>query len=220
MGFATKSLHAGHTPDAASRARAVPIYQTTSFTFENSEHAAALFALQQFGNIYTPHHEPDHGRVRAARGGARRRHRRRWPRRADRRRSSWRSPACWARATSWSPPARSTAARTRSSTSASAAWASTSRSSSRTIRKTSARRSRPRRKLLYGETIANPRMNVLDIEAVAKIAHEAGVPLVDRQHVGVALPLPADRVRRRHRGALGHEVPGRPRHVDRRHHRR
>src|SRR6266567_7932627 len=53
LGFATKSLHAGHTPDAASRARAVPIYQTTSFTFENSDHAAALFALQQFGNIYT-----------------------------------------------------------------------------------------------------------------------------------------------------------------------
>src|SRR6476469_4270243 len=53
MGFATKSLHAGHTPDAASRARAVPIYQTTSFTFEDSSHAASLFALQQFGNIYS-----------------------------------------------------------------------------------------------------------------------------------------------------------------------
>src|ERR1041384_2660323 len=53
MGFATRSLHAGHTPDTASRARAVPIYQTTSFTFENSSHAAALFGLQQFGNIYS-----------------------------------------------------------------------------------------------------------------------------------------------------------------------
>src|SRR3954464_3553871 len=53
MGFSTRSLHAGHTPDAASRARAVPIYQTTSFTFENSDHAAALFGLQQFGNIYS-----------------------------------------------------------------------------------------------------------------------------------------------------------------------
>src|SRR6185295_14311665 len=41
------------TPDAASRARAVPIYQSTSFTFENSDHAAALFGLQQFGNIYS-----------------------------------------------------------------------------------------------------------------------------------------------------------------------
>src|SRR3984885_3918067 len=53
LGFATRCLHAGHTPDAASHARAVPIYQTTSFTFDNSEHAAALFGLQQFGNIYT-----------------------------------------------------------------------------------------------------------------------------------------------------------------------
>src|SRR5919109_3737009 len=53
LGFATKSLHAGHTPDKASLARAVPIYQTTSYVFENSDHAAALFALQQFGNIYT-----------------------------------------------------------------------------------------------------------------------------------------------------------------------
>src|ERR1700754_2687658 len=53
MGFATRSLHAGHTPDSSSRARAVPIYQSTSFTFENSDHAAALFGLQQFGNIYT-----------------------------------------------------------------------------------------------------------------------------------------------------------------------
>src|SRR6202158_5401084 len=53
MGFATKALHAGHVPDKASLARAVPIYQTTSFVFENSAHAASLFALQQFGNIYS-----------------------------------------------------------------------------------------------------------------------------------------------------------------------
>src|SRR4051812_8450160 len=53
MGFATRSLHAGHKPDSATGARAVPIYQTTSFVFENSDHAAALFGLQQFGNIYT-----------------------------------------------------------------------------------------------------------------------------------------------------------------------
>ena len=53
MGFSTRSLHAGHTPDKASHARAVPIYQTTSYVFDDSAHAAALFALQQFGNIYT-----------------------------------------------------------------------------------------------------------------------------------------------------------------------
>src|ERR1700748_3085035 len=53
LGFATRSLHAGHTPDAASHARAVPIYPRTSFVFEDSADAAALFALQKFGNIYT-----------------------------------------------------------------------------------------------------------------------------------------------------------------------
>ncbi|UCF91457.1 MAG: O-acetylhomoserine aminocarboxypropyltransferase/cysteine synthase [Desulfobacterales bacterium] len=52
-GFGTKAVHAGHTPDSATYSRAVPIYQTTSFTFENSVHAADLFALRKFGNIYT-----------------------------------------------------------------------------------------------------------------------------------------------------------------------
>src|ERR1700735_5144938 len=53
LGFNTRALHAGYAPDPTTKARAVPIYQTTSFTFDNSEHAAALFGLQQFGNIYT-----------------------------------------------------------------------------------------------------------------------------------------------------------------------
>src|SRR5271156_652581 len=52
-GFNTRALHAGYQPDPTTHARAVPIYQTTSFTFEDSADAAALFALQQFGNIYT-----------------------------------------------------------------------------------------------------------------------------------------------------------------------
>src|ERR1041384_1909133 len=53
MGFHTRSLHAGQRPDKETGARAGPIYQTTSYVFENSDHAAALFALQRFGNIYT-----------------------------------------------------------------------------------------------------------------------------------------------------------------------
>ena len=53
LGFNTRALHAGYTPEPTTKARAVPIYQTTSFVFDNSEHAAALFGLQQFGNIYT-----------------------------------------------------------------------------------------------------------------------------------------------------------------------
>ena len=51
--FETLQLHAGHKPDGATNARAVPIYQTTSYNFNNSDHAAELFALKQFGNIYT-----------------------------------------------------------------------------------------------------------------------------------------------------------------------
>ncbi|RIA47245.1 O-acetylhomoserine aminocarboxypropyltransferase [Dichotomicrobium thermohalophilum] len=52
-GFETRAIHAGTQPDPATGARVTPIYQTTSYVFENAEHAAALFGLQQFGNIYT-----------------------------------------------------------------------------------------------------------------------------------------------------------------------
>src|ERR1700688_4749702 len=51
--FETLQLHAGQQIDPATKARAVPIYQTTSFGFDNAEHAANLFGLRQFGNIYT-----------------------------------------------------------------------------------------------------------------------------------------------------------------------
>ena len=53
FGFSTRQLHAGQEPDPTTNSRAVPIYQTTSYTFRDSEHAANLFSLQEFGNIYT-----------------------------------------------------------------------------------------------------------------------------------------------------------------------
>src|SRR5258708_10939216 len=53
FGFGTLCLHAGQIPDAATGARAVPIYQTTSFVFDSAEHAASLFNLQTFGNVYS-----------------------------------------------------------------------------------------------------------------------------------------------------------------------
>ncbi|MBX2998996.1 MAG: O-acetylhomoserine aminocarboxypropyltransferase/cysteine synthase [Caldilineaceae bacterium] len=53
FGFSTRQLHAGQQPDPATGSRAVPIYQTTSYQFRNTEHAANLFALKEFGNIYT-----------------------------------------------------------------------------------------------------------------------------------------------------------------------
>src|ERR1700690_4452675 len=52
-GFRTRAVHAGNRPDATTGARAVPIYQTTAFVFEDSADAADLFALQKYGNIYT-----------------------------------------------------------------------------------------------------------------------------------------------------------------------
>ena len=52
-GIETRALHAGHTPDSDTLSRAVPIYQTTSYLFRDTEHAADLFALKAFGNIYT-----------------------------------------------------------------------------------------------------------------------------------------------------------------------
>src|SRR6188768_2398542 len=51
--FETKQVHAGQSPDSTTNARALPIYQTTSYTFNSTDHAADLFALKEFGNIYT-----------------------------------------------------------------------------------------------------------------------------------------------------------------------
>ena len=53
MKLETLCLHGGHTPDELTHARAVPIYRTSSFVFNNTEHAANLFALKELGNIYT-----------------------------------------------------------------------------------------------------------------------------------------------------------------------
>jgi O-acetylhomoserine (thiol)-lyase len=177
LGFSTKSLHAGHTPDAASHARAVPIYQSTSFTFENSDHAAALFALQQFGNIYSrimnPTTDVFEQRVAALEGGAA------------------------ALATSSGQAAQFLALTSLAGPGDEIVSASTLYGGTYTQFDVSFRRLgidvkfvepddpenfrkaiTPKTRAIYGETIANPRMNVLDIGAVAKIAHDAGVPLV------------------------------------------
>ena len=177
LGFSTKSLHAGHTPDAATHARAVPIYQTTSFTFENSDHAAALFGLQQFGNIYSrimnPTTDVFEQRVAALEGGMA------------------------ALATSSGQAAQFLAITSLAGPGDHVVAASTLYGGTYTQFDVSFRRLgiditfvepddpenfrkalKPNTKVLYGETLANPRMNVLDIEAVSKIAHKAGVPLV------------------------------------------
>jgi O-acetylhomoserine (thiol)-lyase len=177
MGFATKSLHAGHTPDKASLARAVPIYQSTSFVFENSDHAAALFALQQFGNIYSrimnPTTDVFEQRVAALEGGVA------------------------ALATSSGQAAQFLAISSLMEQGDELVAASTLYGGTYTQFDVSFRRIginvkfvepddpenfrkaiTPRTRAVYAETIANPRMNVLDIEKVAAIAHGAGVPLI------------------------------------------
>lgn len=58
-GFSTLAIHAGAQPDPTTGARATPIYQTTSFVFNDTDHAASLFGLQAFGNIYTRIMNPD-----------------------------------------------------------------------------------------------------------------------------------------------------------------
>src|SRR5581483_9276673 len=72
-GFSTLSIHAGAQPDPTTGARATPIYQTTSFVFDDVDHAASLFALQTFGNIYTRITNPTNAvleeRVAALEGG-------------------------------------------------------------------------------------------------------------------------------------------------------
>ena len=69
----TLALHAGQEPDPTTGARAVPIYQTSSFVFKNTEHAANLFALKEFGNIYTrlmnPTTDVEEKRIAALEGG-------------------------------------------------------------------------------------------------------------------------------------------------------
>jgi O-acetylhomoserine (thiol)-lyase len=73
-GFATKAIHSGHQPDSNTRSRAVPLYQTTSYTFEDTAHAADLFGLRRSGNIYTRMMNPTtdvlERRVAALEGGA------------------------------------------------------------------------------------------------------------------------------------------------------
>jgi O-acetylhomoserine/O-acetylserine sulfhydrylase len=71
--FETAQIHAGHEPDSETNSRAVPIYQTTSYNFKSSEHAANLFALKEFGNIYTrimnPTNDVFEKRIAALEGG-------------------------------------------------------------------------------------------------------------------------------------------------------
>jgi O-acetylhomoserine (thiol)-lyase len=177
FGFNTRSLHAGYSPEKTTHARAVPIYQSTSFAFDSSEHAANLFALKEFGNIYTRIMNPTtdvlEQRVAALEGGVA------------------------ALATSSGQAAQMLAITNICDAGDEVVAASTLYGGTYTQFDVSFRKLginvifvdpddpenfrkaiTPKTKVVYGETISNPRGNVLDIEAVARIAHEHNVPLM------------------------------------------
>src|SRR5574338_391081 len=128
FGIETLCLHAGQIPDPATGARAAPIYQTTSFVFDSADHAASLFNLQTFGNVYSRISNPTvavfEERVAALENGR------------------------------------------------AALGCATGQAAEVVAILTG------RTKLLYAETLGNPLINIVDIEALAGIAHEAGIPLV------------------------------------------
>jgi len=192
FGFNTRALHHGYQPEGTTHARAVPIYQTTSFTFDSSEHAASLFALQQFGNIYTRIMNPTtdvlEQRVASLENGAA------------------------ALALASGQAAQFLAVNSLMESGDEMVAASTLYGGTYTQFDVSFRRLgynvkfvepddpdnfrkaiTSKTKLLYAETISNPRGNVLDIEAVAKVAHDHNLPLlIDNTFASPYLCRPID----------------------------
>ncbi|MGD9989443.1 bifunctional o-acetylhomoserine/o-acetylserine sulfhydrylase [Pseudonocardia sp.] len=176
--FETKQVHAGATADPTTGARATPIYQTTSYTFRDSDHAAALFGLAELGNIYTrimnPTQDVLEQRIAALEGGI-------------------------AAVAVASGQAAQTLAILNIAeagdhfVSSASLYGGTYNLFHYTLPKLGIEVTfvddpdnadewraavRPNTKAFYAETIGNPRSNVLDIRLVADIAHEAGVPLI------------------------------------------
>ena len=192
FGFSTRALHAGQRPDAETGSRAVPIYQTTSYVFEDTAHAAALFNLQRFGNIYTRIMNPTTAafeeRMAALERGV-----------GALAVGSGQAAQFIALASLLEAGDEIVAAKT--------LYGGTYTQFDVTLRRFGIdttfvdpdnpecfrRAITPRTRVLYGETIGNPRMNVLDISAVAAIAHEHNLPLmVDNTFASPYLCRPID----------------------------
>ena len=173
----TLCLHAGQIPDAATGSRALPIYQTTSYIFDDAEHAASLFDLQTFGNVYSRLSNPTcsafEERVAALEGG-----------RAALAVSSGMSAQMIALLTLCNHGDEIVAASTLYGGSYSQLDVNFRKLGIRTTFVDSddpanfANAITDKTRLLYAETIGNPNLNVLDIEKVASIAHRADIPLV------------------------------------------
>ena len=176
-GFDTLSLHAGASPDPTTGARAVPIHLTTSFVFESSDHAASLFNLERAGHVYSRISNPTNAvleqRVAALEGGI------------------------GAIATASGQAALHLSIATLMGAGSHIVASTALYGGSQNLLHYTMRRfgiettfvkpgdldgwraaARPNTKLFFGETVGNPGLDVLDIEAVASIAHEAGAPLL------------------------------------------
>ena len=188
----TIAVHAGQEEsDPATKARAVPIYQTTSYVFKSTEHAANLFALKEFGNIYTrlmnPTTDVFEKRIAALEGGT----------------------GALAVASGQAAITYALLAITRLGDEIVAGnnlyggtyqlLHYTFAKLGRTVKFVDARSPdafrkaiTPKTRAIYAETIGNPKLNVPDFEALARIAHENGIPLVVDNTVGAGLVRPID----------------------------
>ena len=176
-GFGTLCLHAGQIPDAATGSRAMPIYQTTSYVFDDADHAASLFNLQTFGNVYTRLSNPTTAafeeRVAALEGG-----------RAALAVASGMAAQMAALLTLCRHGDHIVASRnlyggTYSQLAVTFAQFGIECTFVDADRPEDfAAAVRPNTKAVYAETIANPQLNVVDIAALADVAHRYGVPLV------------------------------------------
>ena len=217
--FNTLAIHGGQTVDPATNARAVPIYQTTSYLFNDADHAARLFALQEFGNIYSRIMNPTvdvlEKRIAALEGGV----------------------AALALASGQAAETLTMLTLARAGdeiVSTTSLYGGTYNLFHHTLPRLGITvrfvdaadydgmraAINAKTKAVYSETVGNPKMDVLDIEKLADIAHDNGLPLIIDNTTPSPASVPADRARGRHRHPLADEVHRRARHVDRRRDRR
>ncbi|MEY4639304.1 MAG: hypothetical protein RLY13_302 [Actinomycetota bacterium] len=177
-GFETAQIHAGATPDPTTNARAVPIYQTTAYTFNSSEHAAKLFGLAEFGNIYTrimnPTQDVAEKRIAALEGGT-----------AALLLASGQAAETFAILNIAEAGDHIVASST--------IYGGTYNLFKYTLPKLGITTTfvenqddldewqaavKPNTKAFFAETIGNPKVSILDIEGVSNVAHKNGLPLI------------------------------------------
>ena len=222
-GFETRQIHAGTEPDPATGARAVPIYQTTSYQFRDTPARRQPVRAGRDRQHLHPDHEPDPGRGRG-------------PHRRARGRASARLATASGQAAETLSFLNLAEAGDHLVSSAvavrrhlqpvplHAAQDGHRGHASSTTRTTSTQwraAIRPNTQAFFGETLPQPEERRSSTSrAIAGVAHERRHPADRRQHRADAVPVPAPPVGRRHRRALGHQVHRRPRHLDRRRDRR